>query len=416
MAGHSQHFSYLSLNPPAPEPESSPHSYTPEKVEERLKYVRERMKERNITPRSEIFLQLYQEAAESALEATDEASRIACCTRLYRYDQFIQDNSFLSEERTSAQRELEEKLLKLKRLEYHVRYGDYLARELGILKDTATTLQTDNHHELQQYWTIIASKMKAEKEVFNQPSIDKTKPRNIPTLLAIWAAAAAVKLSRERVEWLIGNHAEWNSLVHSGVTQLMQAGHWSQLATNLYHDAKDLPMVIPSGMEEDIENMSAVISSLRTRYFFIDEGDEDDPDTWIANEEAIRYRHALRAETDAKNQKKAEIVEEMVKRAGKAAEKRAKQAELVGNAILGKRQASQPFPLGEEILAKKTKEMEKVVGIQLQVTRKESELEKLYSVREKAVIALGNLGEASGEVGDAAEKAVSAMGYLDVEG
>ncbi|KAI9861433.1 MAG: hypothetical protein M1813_005330 [Trichoglossum hirsutum] len=405
MAGRSQYFSYLSLDPPAPVPESSPRSYTPEKVEERLKYVRERMKERNITPRSEIFLQLYQEAAESALEVNNEASRNSRYTRLYRYDRFIQENSFLSEERTSAQRELEEKLLKLKQLEYYVRYRDYLARELSILKDTATTLQTDNHQELQLYWTTIANKMKAEKEVFNQRSMGKTGPKNIPTLLAIWAAAAAVKLSRERVEWLVENYAERNTLVHSGVTQLMQAGHWSQLATNLYHDAKDLLMVIPPRMEEDIENMSAVISSLRARYFIIDEGDEDDPDTWRANEEAARYRHALRAETDAKNKKEAEIVEEM-----------GKQAELVKNAILGKRKASQTFPLGEEMLAKKSKEMEKVVGIQLQVTRKESESDKLYRTREKAVDALGNLGEAAGEVGDVAEEAVSAMGYLDVEG
>jgi hypothetical protein len=65
-------------------------------------------------------------------------------------------------------------------------------------------------------------------------------------------------------------------------------------------------------MEEDIENMSATISSLRARYFIIGEGDEDDPDTWRADEEAARCRYTLRAETDAKNKKKAEIVEEMV--------------------------------------------------------------------------------------------------------
>jgi hypothetical protein len=64
-------------------------TYCPEtpRVEERL---RECMKVRNITPRSKIFLQLYQEAAESALEVTNEASR----TRLYRYDRFIQENTF----------------------------------------------------------------------------------------------------------------------------------------------------------------------------------------------------------------------------------------------------------------------------------------------------------------------------------
>jgi hypothetical protein len=68
------------------------------------------------------------------------------------------------------------------------------------------------------------------------------------------------------------------------------------------------------------------------------------------------------------------------------------------------------------LLAKKSKEMEKVVGIQVQVTRKESELDKLYRTREKAVGALGNLGKAAGEVKDAAEEAANAMGYLDAEG
>jgi hypothetical protein len=51
--------------------------------------------------------------------------------------------------------------------------------------------------------------------------------------------------------------------------------------------------------------------------------------------------------------KRAEIVEEMVQQDGKAVEKRAEQAELVENAILGKRRASQTYPLGEEMLAKK---------------------------------------------------------------
>jgi hypothetical protein len=54
---------------------------------------------------------------------------LSYCTQLYRYDQFIQRNSFLCKEPIQQQKELEEKLLKLKQLEYYYRYGDYLARE-----------------------------------------------------------------------------------------------------------------------------------------------------------------------------------------------------------------------------------------------------------------------------------------------
>ena len=81
----------------------------------------------------------------------------------------------------------------------------------------------------------------------------------------------------------------------------------------------------------------------------------------------------------------------MVKRANQAAKLRETQTKLAEQAIRDKRKASQPFPLGEAILAKKTKEMEMVVGIQARVNPKEQQLDMLYDKREKAVNAMGNL-------------------------
>src|SRR5438552_3527069 len=121
-------FSFLSLDPPAPSPESSPCQYTPAKIKERLDYA-ERMGKRDLPPRSEIFLQLYKDAAENALEVVDDADRLAFCKRLHLYDRFIQENSFLCREPTPEQRELQGKLVKLKQLEYYLRYGDYLGRK-----------------------------------------------------------------------------------------------------------------------------------------------------------------------------------------------------------------------------------------------------------------------------------------------
>src|SRR2546430_134749 len=92
-------FSYLSLDPPAPLPESSPRRYTPEKIKERLEYV-ERMGKHDLSPRSEIFLQLYGDAAENALEVVNDADRLAFCKQLHLYDSFMQENSFLCREPT----------------------------------------------------------------------------------------------------------------------------------------------------------------------------------------------------------------------------------------------------------------------------------------------------------------------------
>jgi hypothetical protein len=73
----------------------------------------------------------------------------------------------------------------------------------------------------------------------------------------------------------------------------------------------------------------------------------------------------------------------------KKARKEIKANELLDTAITGKRKASRP--LDQDLLAKKRKEMEKVVGIQNQVERKEQELEKLYEKRDEAVGAFGEL-------------------------
>ena len=380
--------SYLSLNPLVPLPEESPKDYDTTKVKQRLEYSKH-IGRRNISPRSEIFLQLYQEAAENALLMSNDNDRMPYYTRLYRYDRFMQANSFICKDPGQQQRDLEEKLLKLKRLEYYARYGDYLARELSFLREAAKMAKTVNHEELQQYWTTINTKMQNERTIYKGEG-GKTDTDKIPTLLAVWNVAMEVNLPTERVEWVIEQYAERNLLVHSAVSELIQIGRWTGLAEILYNDAKDLAVTIPPSMKEDIANLSATISSLRQKFFLIDSGDEDSPWAWRATPDAVKYRNELRTKAESKAQAKAKLVEETVKRANQAVKLMEKQAELSKQAIQNKRKASQPFPLGEEILAKKIKEMEKVVGIQVQVRVKEQELGRLYAQREKAVNDMGN--------------------------
>src|SRR5204863_10058748 len=86
--------SYLEYDSPAPSPESSPDRYTSEKIEKRLEYATH-MGKRDLTPRSQIFLQLYKVAAENALKAVNDAEKLASCTQLHSYDKFIQENRFL---------------------------------------------------------------------------------------------------------------------------------------------------------------------------------------------------------------------------------------------------------------------------------------------------------------------------------
>jgi hypothetical protein len=292
--------SYMTHEPPAPSPEKSPSSYTPEKIQDRLKFVKHVKESRDITPRSEIFLQLYTDAAENALASRNVDNRLSYCQQLYRYDNFIQQNTFLSMQRSQDQKELERKLLSLKKLEYYLRYGDYLAQECKALKDASKEL---NSKVLQDYWTNVNARMKEERTLFKKHG-DKTRPQDISTLTAIWEAANAIRIDRDRAQWVIGRHAERNEMAHSSVLELLQAGHWTELALILYHDRKDLPLVVPPEMNKDIERMTELIDNLRDKYYIIERGDEDEPDTWRPTEEAARFRAALRLKEEEKERKR----------------------------------------------------------------------------------------------------------------
>jgi len=92
--------------------------------------------------------------------------------------------------------------------------------------------------------------------------------------------------------------------------------------------------MIPPGEEDDIENISALIETFRTKYF-IDVGDEEDPGTWRANVEFTQYRTALRLKTNKKDRKKAEVVEAAAKRAKEATNKREQDNRLIDKATAG---------------------------------------------------------------------------------
>jgi hypothetical protein len=56
---------------PYPDRTKSPLDYTIEKIEPRLRYVQKHASQRSLTPRPQIFLALYQYAAEQALESAE---------------------------------------------------------------------------------------------------------------------------------------------------------------------------------------------------------------------------------------------------------------------------------------------------------------------------------------------------------
>lgn len=100
-----------------------------------------------LSPRFTIFHQLYREAATNALAAADEEDRLSYCSQLYRYDRFLQANSYIGREPTPQRKELEDNLLQLKRHEYLCPLWGLLGQRITVVRreETARMVKTPNN-------------------------------------------------------------------------------------------------------------------------------------------------------------------------------------------------------------------------------------------------------------------------------
>lgn len=99
----------------------------------------EKTHSRNLTPGSQIFLDLYQRTSLLLLSETDHKEGIAA-NKPAALDKFIEENSTILNG-TKSHAEIRENLSRLKLFEFYSRYGDYFAYQSSQLKKTATEIQ-----------------------------------------------------------------------------------------------------------------------------------------------------------------------------------------------------------------------------------------------------------------------------------
>ena len=221
---------------------------------------------------------------------------------------------------------------------------------------------------------------------------DNTKPpgkKNIEILHAISNTCLALGLDEERTIWSIETYADRNKALHSTVTELLQLGHFADLAIILYADRKDLPAMIPTDRPSDLQFMSKLIEALIEEYFDIPEGFEDDPRTWLPNAKAREYVLEIKNNAAKRGAKRLQIAEDTAKKTEKERAKDAANEALLESAEAGgrkeKRKASSELtPEVREACWHEQKRMTKVLKISQRVKKQEEALDNLYGPRDQA--------------------------------
>ncbi|MCJ1251906.1 hypothetical protein MMC30_009144 [Trapelia coarctata] len=326
--------------PVPPQPESTLHDYTIDRLRQGLQHVTTRLR-RNTTPRTRSFLELQKEAYKISLQAKDD-NRETFLSSVQTFETIYHSKTFLKKDFSGVEMERLEAVRKVREYELLGNYGDDLAQEVGGFRHDIFVKQKDeNAEELsrarpqlgnKRLWTEVADIMKLEKakvrEWEKEPDDDEFLKNNVTYNLR--RLCHQLGLEFEHMKWSIQEYAQRNRKFHNGVNEHIDNCHWTRLAKQVYTDLADLPMVFDKERAAQYERS---IKYIRDRYL-VRGAFPNDPETWQATPLALKLADKkAEKERDRQGRLKRKAMSEEVKpeeqqqsRREKRKEKRAKLA------------------------------------------------------------------------------------------
>ena len=283
--------------PEVPIPEAKAKSYTDERLQQSLVYAEKFLKQRNISPRAELFMDYYKQTIKDALSAETPAERKDYATEVLVLEKLIQLEGFLKPLKTVEQAELEDQLLQLREMQYLARYGDYLKIIPARIRNHASTqkiqgweLTSANHQ-----WVETADAILKEEERRKKADRlgSRMKDEGLPTTMTIVFACRDLGLSENTAVWSIKEYATRNRQSPRSIDNLKEQGLFPQLAEALCADRNDLESVFSIKSTTDIEHLREIIQAEIDHYFVNTHRFFDTPSVWGASEALMKvYRDA----------------------------------------------------------------------------------------------------------------------------
>jgi len=278
-------------DPTFPRSEKSYTDYDVNKLMTRVDYAKE-LKRRNISPRTASFATEYLEVCELALAAEEnrntsihEYGEQDLRERVHQLDRHMEHNQSLWYIPNKAMQTLCDNTCRLRKIEFYMRYGDYLSKTLKELKSAAKG--PEHQSAFRKYWSTIASNIRKERESKLQ---EDNKPKDTPTIEAVESCASVINIPPERIFWAIEAYSTRNCLAHSDLDPLIHKGQFWQVANKLHEDLEDIKALSPQ--DDDIASiyMEFLVWRIVRQLFNVRKGDEDDPGTWVPTDLALSMR------------------------------------------------------------------------------------------------------------------------------
>ena len=176
---------------------------------------------------------------------------------------------------------LQEDLIKLRRMEYYARYGDYSQRLAHHLRDETNLRKSEGWELLSgaNRWSEISNAIHGEAEWWQEWGSSRGT-ENVKTIYAVYLGCKDIQA--------IHMYGTRNETFHSSIPDLVKRAQFARVAEILYLDLKDLSSIMPLNMQREEEFMRAVVLELIDNWFKKDY-DPDTPGSWTPTENLIEH-------------------------------------------------------------------------------------------------------------------------------
>ncbi len=342
-----------SQDPSPPVPESNLKDYTKARLNQGISYAANVLARRNISPRSEEFLDYYKNEVSIALKAKTHKEKVESISAVRTLEVMIAKNYFLRPTNSLENQEADCALIELRELQYFHRYGDYIKILPNQIRQCASQNKLNGweHISGRHQWSKVAEALAEEQILITKVARTGTwapeEELDIPATTAVKAACRRLGLDEDLVRWSISAYAERNETVHRDLEWLKETVDFGQLAKVLYQDLRDIYCVFSKTRSKTDRDYLATIITMEIQKCFDTSVDEDDPIYWMTRKELVETSRMAREEKNRPSKIAVKAVN--IKEAQRRSEEKASR-NVAPPPLSKKRVASTERVAGREIL------------------------------------------------------------------
>ena len=276
-----------------PKPEKNFTAYDVPRLQQSLIFVETVLAKRNRIPRSEAFYELFKQSIKDAMRTKgSEETKVKAAEWVAKLEYLANTNDFLVSRLSPDQQLLQDDILKLRELQYLLRYGDYMKVLPNVVPTHASKNATMNWQLIsgKHNWTDVSANIRKEEEREKEAQRKGQEwiGKYDSLRLAITIACKDLGIDEQEVLWAIHSYAKGDEVAHNGFEKLKGSGDFKRLAHTLYADLHDLRCTFSSfDPEIDLRKLENFIRQEIDWCF--DVRDPDDCKTWIIKYQLFQF-------------------------------------------------------------------------------------------------------------------------------